>query len=422
MKGFFPKDFLWGSATAAYQVEGNNSNSDFWAEEHAIGSPYRDKSGDAIDHYRLYKEDIALMANLGLKAYRFSIEWSRIETEPGEYSSSAIEHYRNVLETCYQYGITPIVTMHHFSSPKWIMRFGGWSSPEIVTRFANYCEVVFRELGHLIPYTITMNEVNLPVMLREIFTSIGFIPPVGIDRESWEAPKWRESAAELCETTIDKYFTFHMVSDEISIQILKETHKKAREAIKRISPDTQVGLSMALSDVQSISGGEELAKKKWANYFGQYLDIIEDDDFFGLQNYSREVYGPEGQVKPSEGTEVTQMGYEYYPEALGNVIRKVARVLTIPIMITEHGVASDNDEKRVEFIRRGLEGLKDCLEEGIDVKGYLHWSTFDNFEWQSGYSMKFGLIEVERSTQQRTVKESGRYLGRISLNNSLDTN
>ncbi|QNF28777.1 glycoside hydrolase family 1 protein [Metabacillus elymi] len=417
----FPPQFIWGSATAGHQVEGNNMNNDFWAEEHAEGSPYKDRSGDAIDHYRLYEKDIALMASLGLKAYRFSIEWSRIEPEQGEYSNSAIEHYRGVLEACHKYGITPVVAMHHFSSPKWLMRLGGWASPEIPELFSQYCEVVFRELGHLIPYTLTMNEVNLPVMLREVFSSIGFIPPVGIERDAWVAPKWRESAAQLCGTTADKYFTFHMISDEKSIKILKEAHKKAREVIKGIAPDTKVGFSMALSDIQSISGGEELAEKKWQSYFGQFEDMIAEDDFFGLQNYTRETYGPEGQVAPTEGTELTQMGYVYCPEALGNVIRKVKQAVSIPIMITEHGVATANDERRVEFIRRSLEGVQSCLNEGIDIIGYLHWSTFDNFEWNSGYSMQFGLIEVDRTTQERKVKESARYLGRIAQMNALVT-
>jgi beta-glucosidase len=176
---------------------------------------------------------------------------------------------------------------------------------------------------------------------------------------------------------------------------------------------------MALSDIQSIPGGEDLAEQKWHSYFRQYLPMIEGDDFFGLQNYTREVYGPEGQVRPAEGAELTQMGYEFYPEALANVIRKVSKDLSIPIMITEHGIATDDDTRRVEFIGKALEGVQACLNEGIDVRGYLHWTTFDNFEWQSGYSMRFGLIEVDRSTQERKVKESARYLGSIAKMNSL---
>ncbi len=417
----FPKQFLWGSATAGHQVEGNNDNSDFWAEEQVEGSPYQEKSGDAIDHYNLYKEDIALMASLGLKVFRFSIEWSRIEPEPGQYSQAALDHYRDVLETCYANNMTPFVAMHHFTSPKWLMQFGGWASPDVPERFANYCETVFRELGHLIPYVLTMNEVNLPVMLRELFTGIGFIPPVGIDQDAWTAPKWREAAAERCGTTTDKYFTFHMISDEKSMKLLHKAHVKARQVIKDISPDTLVGFSMALSDVQSITGGEKIAAEKWHSYFEQYLPMMAGDDFFGLQNYTREVYGPNGQVL-TEHAERTQIGYEYYPEGLANVIRKVSAAITIPIIITEHGIATDNDERRVEFIRRGLEGVQACIEDGIDIRGYLHWSTFDNYEWNSGYSKKFGLIEVDRTTQKRTVKESAKYLGQIAQTCSLVNN
>ena len=418
----FPKRFLWGSATAGHQVEGNNDNSDFWAEEQVEGSPYNEKSGAAIDHYTLYKEDIALMASLGLKVFRFSIEWARIEPEPGRYSQTAINHYRDVLKTCYEHNITPFVAMHHFASPKWLMQFGGWASPDVPDRFAKYCEVVFRELGELIPYVLTMNEVNLPVMLRELFTSIGFIPPVGIGRDAWTAPGWREEAAKLCGATSDQYFTFHMLSDERSLHILRHTHQKARQAIKSIQPNTLVGLSMALSDVQCIQGGEKIAAAKWQSYFSQYLPMIEEDDFFGLQNYTREVYGPNGQVQPDKEAELTQMGYEFYPEGLSNVVRKVAQSISIPIIITEHGIATENDSRRVEFIRKGLAGLQSCLEDGIDIRGYLHWSTFDNYEWNSGYTKQFGLIEVDRTTQKRKVKESARFLGQIAKSSSLVNN
>lgn len=419
MKHSFPADFIWGSTTAAYQVEGNNTASDFWAEEQAEGSPYADKSGDAIDHYRLYRDDIALMASLGLKAYRFSIEWARVEPAPGQYSRSAIEHYRDMLNACYEHGLTPIVAMHHFSSPQWLMRLGGWASPDVPERFAKYCEAVFKELGALIPYVLTFNEINLPVMLRDVFMNNGLVPPVGIDSASWTAPEWRESAARLCGTTVDKYVTFHMISDETTIGLLKEAHRKARATIKRIQPNTRVGLSMALSDVQAIDGGEAAAEERWRLYFRQYLSMLEGDDFFGLQNYTREVYGPEGLVRPAPDAELTQMKYEYYPEALANVVRRVAKDLSIPIMVTEHGIATDNDERRIAFITTALEGLHECIREGIDVRGYLHWTTFDNFEWNAGYSMTFGLIAVDRSTQERIVKESARLLGRIALANAL---
>jgi beta-glucosidase len=419
MKYIFPESFLLGTATSAYQVEGNNQKSDMWAEEYSDGSPYKDYSGDAVNHYQLYKQDIELMASLGLNSYRFSIEWSRIEPEPGVYSHEELDHYRDVIKVCYDNHITPVVTMLHFTSPQWLMRFGGWKNPETADRFAAYCEVVFKELGHDIPYVLTMNEANLPVMLKELFINMDFMPPVGMDAKSWTAPGWRESAAQKCGTTIDQYFTFHMASDEASIEIVKDAHRKAREVIKRINPSAKVGLSLALPEIQAIKGGEEQAAKVWHDYFGQFRSTIEEDDFIGVQNYTREIYGPNGQVPLAEGTEVTAMGYEYYPEALAGTIRNVVKELDIPIIVTEHGIATDDDSRRVEFIQRGLKELHACMEEGITVWGYLYWSTFDNYEWTFGYDPHFGIIGVNRETQERTVKESGRVLGSIAKNNTV---
>jgi beta-glucosidase len=420
MRYTFPESFLWGTATSAYQVEGNNNQSDMWAEEYSEGSPYKDYSGDAVDHYHRYKQDIELMASLGLNSYRFSIEWSRIEPEPGVYSQKEIDHYRDVIKVCSDNHITPVVTMMHFTSPQWLMQMGGWRNPQTADRFAKYCEVVFKELGQDIPYVLTMNEVNLPVMLKELFINLDFMPPVGMDAKSWTAPGWRESAAQKCGTTVDQYFTFHMASDEESLKIVKDAHCKAREAMKKINPFTKVGLSLALPEIQAVEGGEERAANVWHDYFGQFISAIEGDDFLGVQNYTREVYGPQGQVPVTEGIEVTAMGYEYYPEALAGTIRNVTKELDIPVMVTEHGIATNDDSRRVEFIQRGLKELHSCIENGIEVLGYLYWSTFDNYEWTFGYEPKFGVIAVNRETQARQVKESGRVLGEISRNNAVN--
>ncbi|PGV53818.1 glycoside hydrolase family 1 protein [Bacillus sp. AFS037270] len=419
MKYVFPNSFLWGTATSAYQVEGNNDKSDMWAEEYSEGSPYRDYSGDAVDHYNRYKQDIELMASLGLNSYRFSIEWARIEPEQGIYSQKELDHYRDVIKVCYDNHITPVVTMMHFTSPQWLMQIGGWKNPKTADLFAKYCEVVFKEFGQDIPYVLTMNEVNLPVMLKELFINMNFMPPVGMDAKSWTAPGWRESAAAKCGTTIDQYFTFHMASDVESLEIVKDAHRKAREVMKKINPSTKVGLSLALPEIQAIEGGDKQAAKVWHDYFGQFKSIIEGDDFIGVQNYTREVYGPEGQVPLAEGTEVTAMGYEFYPEALAGTIRNVAKELNIPVLVTEHGIATNDDSRRVEFIQRGLKGMHSCLEDGIQVLGYLYWSTFDNYEWTFGYDPHFGIIGVNRETQERKVKESGRVLGEISKNNTV---
>lgn len=419
MKYTFPESFLWGTATSAYQVEGNNNKSDMWAEEYSKGSPYKDFSGDAVDHYNRYKQDIELMASLGMNSYRFSIEWARIEPELGVYSQKEIDHYRDVIKVCYDNQITPVVTMMHFTSPQWLMQFGGWKNPETADRFARYCEEVFKELGQDIPYVLTMNEANLPVMLKELFINMDFIPPVGMDAKSWTAPGWRESAAQKCGTTIDQYFTFHMASDELSIEIVKDAHRKAREVIKKINPSTKVGLSLALPEIQSIEGGEKYAEKVWHDYFGQFKSVMEEDDFIGVQNYTREIYGPEGQIPVAKGAEVTAMGYEYYPEALAGTIRNVAEELKIPVLVTEHGIATDDDSRRIEFIQRGLKELHSCLKDGIQVEGYLYWSTFDNYEWTFGYEPHFGIIAVNRETQERFIKESGHMLGVIAKSNTV---
>jgi beta-glucosidase len=229
------------------------------------------------------------------------------------------------------------------------MRIGGWKDPKTADLFANYCEVVFKELGQDIRYVVTMNEVNLPVMLKELFINLEFMPPVGMNAESWTAPGWRESAAEKCGTTVDQYFTFHMASDEASLEIVKDAHRKAREVIKKINPSTKVGLSLALPEVQAIEGGEKKVERVWEDYFGQFESLIEEDDFIGLQNYTREIYGSIGQVPVPEGMEVTAMGYEYYPEALAGVIRNVARELKLPIMVTEHRIATGDDSRRIVY-------------------------------------------------------------------------
>jgi beta-glucosidase len=164
----FPQDFLWGAATAAHQVEGNNINSESWVLEHLPGTIYAEPSGDACDHYHRYPTDIALLAELGFNAYRFSLEWARIEPEEGEFSYAALEHYRRMLAACHEHGIKPVVTFHHFTSPRWLMRTGGWLDEKTPERFARYCERATQHLGDLISVACTVNEPNLPMLLSKL--------------------------------------------------------------------------------------------------------------------------------------------------------------------------------------------------------------------------------------------------------------
>ena len=420
----FPKGFLWGTATAAHQVEGNNVNSDFWVLEHIPGSIVSEPSGDACDHYHRYREDIHLLAGLGFKSYRFSIEWARVEPEDGMFSPAVIAHYRDMLNACHEAGLVPMVTLHHFTSPRWLMKLGGWTGAETPERFARYTAYVMEELGSLIPYVCTLNEVNLPDLLALIMAEhqpAEEHAPVGI-REVGPDVSWLGQAAlafGLGAGTEIHPFPYTYVDRGSFVETALAAHRMARETIRRINPNTKVGFSLALHELQALPGAEARVEAEWQLLFRQYLPTLKGDDFFALQNYTRNIIGPDGPMPLDKTAELRQMGYEYCPEALGGVVRQVAKDLDIPIIITENGVAVDDDTRRVAFIERALKGLHDCIQDGIRVDGYYYWSAFDNYEWIMGYSKTFGLIAVDRKTQQRSVKGSAQYLGKIAQANGF---
>ncbi|MDF2514602.1 MAG: aryl-beta-glucosidase [Herbinix sp.] len=416
----FPSHFLIGASTAAHQVEGNNIHSDFWAMEQMENTSFDEPSLDAVDHYNRYREDIDLMANAGLNAYRFSLEWARIEPEKGTYDENEISHYRDVLTYCHQKGIKPIVTMHHFSSPKWLISEGGWENESTIEAFANYCSFVVSKLGDQLEYVCTINEANMGLQLSAIIKrymkQMQSDVQVGVNVESGGsfAEKMKAQAAESIKVFgTPKLETFlSMRSPEGDLLILS-AHEAARDAMKKIKPDLKVGVTLSLHDMQAVEGGEELAAKDWEEEFIHYLPYMKKDDFIGVQNYTRKIIGPDGVCPIPEGAERTQMDYEFYPKALANVIRAVYKDLPIPIMITENGIGTSDDSRRIAFINEATDGILDCINEGIPVLGYLHWSLLDNFEWQKGFSKTFGLIAVDRATQTRHPKESLSVLGQL---------
>ncbi|OQA95388.1 MAG: Beta-glucosidase A [Chloroflexi bacterium ADurb.Bin222] len=403
----FPESFLWGAATAAHQVEGNNINSESWVLEHLPGTIYAEPSGDACDAYHRYAEDIALLASLGFNAYRFSVEWARIEPEEGEFSFAALEHYRRVLTTCHEHGLKPVVTYHHFTSPRWLMRCGGWVDAKTPDRFARYCERVTRHLGDLMSAACTLNEPNLALVLEKLL-------PFAFQELPWWA-----TAAEAFGVAPDRLGLFQFNVSPQAHQVIQRAHRQAVEAIKSGPGDFPVGLTLALVDVQAAAGGEMQAAEYRRAMHDGYLEQLRGDDFVGVQTYSRMLVGPEGRIAPPAGAELNQMGDEYYPEALGGTIRHAARVAGIPVLVTENGLASTDDTRRVEYFRRALRCVADCLQEDIDVRGYFCWSALDNFEWNSGYRPKFGIIAVDRETQQRTPKPSAAWLGAVARANRL---
>lgn len=420
----FPADFLWGASTAAHQVEGNNIHSDFWLMENMEESNFKEPSGSAVDHYRLYREDIASMASLGMSSYRFSIEWARIEPEEGRFDAAEINHYRDVLTACKDFNITPVVTLHHFSSPQWLIQAGGWEAAETPIRFARYCAHVMQELGGLIPYVCTINEANSAIgiakIIKQFESGVTSVAQVGLNTDiRARMQKYYTELSKAFGIYPQEVHTFLQPRTEKGIEIIFLAHKEARAVIRQVSPHTQVGLTLSLFDVQSVPGGEAHAAHALQEEFLQFLPYLQDDDFFGLQNYTREIYGADGILPLPAHAEKTQMGYEYYPEGLENVIRYVAKHLNKPIIVTENGIGTDDDQRRIAFIDQALKGVHACIADGIPVKGYMLWSLLDNFEWQLGFSKTFGLIEVDRVTQTRLPKPSAHHFGAIAKRNAL---
>ena len=409
--------FLLGAATAAHQVEGNNIHSDFWALEQMENSGYKEPSLDAVDHYNRYEEDIQLIAEAGLNAYRFSIEWARIEPEKGRFDEKEIKHYENVLKCCREHNITPVVTMHHFSSPKWLISEGGWESEITIQYFADYCRHVVSKLGDLMEYVCTINEANMGLQIaavaRDMMMKMGITPQIGLNFELPKEMQGRKAAEAAVfglkpEQPVSTFLSLRSEKGDI---LVMRAHESAREAMKEVCPHLKVGLTLSLFDIQVQPGGEAQAEKAWDDDFAHYLPYLQKDDFIGVQNYTRKLMGENGSLPVPEGSEVTQMGYEFYPEGIGHVIRHVAEQLPKPIFVTENGIGTDDDSRRVEYIKRALAGVGECVADGIPVIGYLHWSLLDNFEWQEGYGKTFGLIAVDRSTQKRMPKPSLAYLG-----------
>ena len=415
----FPKVFFIGAATAAHQVEGNNIHSDYWAQEHLPHTSFTEPSGIACDHYNRYEEDIMLLADAGLNAYRFSVEWARIEPEEGQFDENEIEHYRKVIACCKAHGVEPIVTLMHFTSPVWLIRKGGWEAESTIEYFRRYAAYVTEKLGAELHYICTINEANIGLQLAAIAKRFQLMAQQAAKAKSAEGTvqvgmNFEKMMENMKFAAMENAQVFGTPQPQVFVSsrtpegdaLVFRAHQAAKEAIKALYPEIKVGITLSMHDLQALPGGEKFAEDAWDEEFRHYLPFIQGDDFLGVQNYTRTQYGPEGQLPCPEGAELTQMDYEFYPEALEHVIRRVHEDFKGDLIVTENGVAV-----RVAFIRRALQGVKNCLADGIPVKGYCYWSLMDNFEWQKGYSMTFGLVAVDRETQQRTPKESLSVLG-----------
>lgn len=402
MNETFPEGFFFGAAVSAHQVEGGNTNSDWWWWEHIASTPCHESSGDACDFYHRYEEDIALLSSLGLNAFRFSIEWARIEPAEGEFSQAALAHYRRILDVCRLHSVAPVVTFHHFTLPRWLHEHGGFAYEKFPALFERYCARAASALGDRLAIACTINE---PQGLGSSGWLLGINPPGHTDD--------RDGAQR-------------------AIDNLLEAHRLGAAAI-RAQSGVPTGVTLALPDLQYEDGAQpgtsslelESRVSDW------FLELAGGDDFVGVQTYTRFRFGPEGSRSPGhdwsdlsreliETDETTQMGYEYYPQALGGAIRRVKRACpSVPILVTENGIATANDAKRIAYMETALREVLRCLGEGIDVRGYFYWSFLDNFEWAFGYAPTFGLVGVDRHSFERQPKPSASWLGSVARARSL---
>ncbi len=398
----FPEGFLFGASVGAYQVEGGNTNTDWWWWEHQEGTPCIEPSGDACDFYHRYAEDIAMLAEFGLDTFRFGIEWARVEPAEGEFSAAELDHYRQMLAACHEHGVTPVLTFHHFTLPIWLHHQGGFTSPKFPDLFARYCDRAASRLGDLIGWACTINE---PQGLGLSGYVLGINPP----GHRGDLDGARRAGEHLLEA-----------------------HRRAAPAI-RAHTKAPVGVTLALPDLQYEDGatpGDSIFEVE-SRINDQFLDAARDDDFIGVQTYTRIRIGPEGPRSPgADGTAIsrelketeqtTQMGYEFYPQALGGAIRRAWRSTGgIPLLVTENGVATVRDQRRITYMDVALREVLASLDEGVDVRGYIHWSLLDNFEWAFGYGPRFGLISFDRQNFERHPKPSARWLGSVARTREL---
>ncbi len=410
----FPKNFLWGSATSAHQVEGNNYNNwSEWEKENAkkLAKEARNKwtnwqqkkfpemfqpenyiSGRACDHYQRYKEDFDMAKNLGHNTHRFSIEWSRIEPEEGKFDEKEIEHYRKVILALRARGIEPFVTLWHWTNPIWITKKGGENNKQFPIYFSRYVKKIIQELGDVVDYWITINE------------------PMSVIANSYIAGAWPPQKRNV-------------LAAWRVYKILAKTHNEAYKTIHKINNNTKVGFANIITDFEANNKKSQLDRVivKVANYLtrDKFLKLTNNhNDFLTVQYYFHKKIKFLGVAK-NKNKKNSDLGWEIYPEGIYHILKDLQKY-HLPIYITENGLADADDSRREEFIKKHLRWVHKAIQEGVDVRGYFYWSLLDNFEWDKGFWPRFGLVKVNFKTQERKIRLSALAYAKICQNNELE--
>ncbi len=404
----FPEEFMWGAAGAGHQIEGNNVNSDIWLMENLETSVFKEPSGDACNSFELWEQDLDLAKSLGFTAYRFSIEWARIEPECGCFSLAMLKHYEAILDGCLSRNMTPVVTLNHFANPVWFACKGGWTNPDAPKLYARYCDYIGEHIGKKIQYAMTFNEPNI---LRTLMV-------MDMPDEIWQIQdKTLEEAA--IATNCNKFSGLNVARREdfaIMMSLLIQGHKAARDVLKTHNSDIQVGFSLAMIDDQAIGKNSLLEQKRKENY-GDWFKAAEYADFIGVQNYERVVWDDKGPIPVPDDVMKNATGSWIDPSSLANCVAYVYERTQKPILVTEHGMGTDCDSDRESLLRQSLVHLMDVVETGVPILGYIHWTLMDNFEWIHGYDLRFGLCSVDRTTFERKPKTSAYAYRDMILNN-----
>ncbi|HEA84381.1 MAG TPA: glycoside hydrolase family 1 protein [Candidatus Wildermuthbacteria bacterium] len=378
----FPKGFLWGSATSAFQVEGGIENAD-WSQF----APAK----DAADQYRLFEKDFQLLSQLSQSAYRFSIEWSRVEPKEGVFDEREIAHYRKVLKSLREKNITSMVTLHHFTTPLWLADKGGWANGKSVEHFTAFAERMAKEYGDLVDLWVTINE------------------PVNYALLGYLMGRWAPGKKNP--------LLFFVV-----LRNMARGHNAAFKAIHKVKNDAQVGIVRNVVYIEPFSPMPwDVAVAAIARFFQNrwFLNKVKDSlDFIGVNYYfhSRLLFPG---IQVNKNKVVSDLGWEVYPEGIYHVVKEIAEY-GLPIYITENGLADAKDRLRAESIKEHLKWLHKAIDEGADVKGYFHWSFIDNIEWERGTKPRFGLVEVDYATQKRTPRPSAFMYKNICKTNKVE--